>query len=265
MGAGKSPAFSFYPKDYESDECVKLMSLEQEGAYLRLLCHAWLEGSIPADVPSLAAICRVKPSKMAKLWPGIARCWTEKDGRFFNGRQEREREKQRAFSRKNVENGRKGGRPRNPTVSSGLPKRKPRKSVPFPFPSSSATNEQRTTEGADAPPMATDWSREATDDYREAYKADPKPWFFGQVKPIAKEHGWGKTRPALQAYMRETPIELLNISKVLPVRIMGGHSITTATALMRAGPQARPPTTAGEKSVQAAARYLERRSGGGDG
>lgn len=45
----KSPAFQWYPKDILSSERVQVMSLEEEGAYRRLLDYCWLGGSIPAD------------------------------------------------------------------------------------------------------------------------------------------------------------------------------------------------------------------------
>lgn len=105
----KAPAFQFYPKDYESDENVKMMSLEQEGAFLRLLCHSWLHGSIPSEVAALAKICRVPPSKMARLWPGVAPCFTEKTaGRMVNPRQERDRAAQEQHRAERAEAGKRG-------------------------------------------------------------------------------------------------------------------------------------------------------------
>jgi uncharacterized protein YdaU (DUF1376 family) len=38
----RSPAFQFYPRDYISDPVVQMMSLEERGAYVQLLCAAWL-------------------------------------------------------------------------------------------------------------------------------------------------------------------------------------------------------------------------------
>jgi hypothetical protein len=35
---GKSPAFQFYPKDFLTDENVRVMSLQERGAYITLLC-----------------------------------------------------------------------------------------------------------------------------------------------------------------------------------------------------------------------------------
>jgi hypothetical protein len=95
---GKSPAMPWYGKDFYDDEHVKLMSLEQEGAYQRLLWHAWSHGSIPADVESLAKLFGVPKARAVKLWPGIAPCWTEVDGRLRQKRLDRVRGDQREHS-----------------------------------------------------------------------------------------------------------------------------------------------------------------------
>lgn len=50
--------FPFFPADYLGDEKVKLMSLTAEGAYLRLLCHQWAEGSIPANRSAIVLLCK---------------------------------------------------------------------------------------------------------------------------------------------------------------------------------------------------------------
>ena len=68
--------------------------------------------------------------------------------------------------------------------------------------------------------MATNWNREAVDDFRAAYSADPPKQFLAQVKAVAQKFGWSATRPALRAYMDETPeYQYLNIPKVLAVKI----------------------------------------------
>ena len=45
------PWFSFYPSDWLSSLSTTLMTLEQRGAYIQLLCHAWLSKTnlLPAD------------------------------------------------------------------------------------------------------------------------------------------------------------------------------------------------------------------------
>lgn len=89
----KSPAFQFYPGDYLADPKVAAMTTEAEGAYMRLLCYAWIDGGIPSDHAMLAPMCKLTPERFEAVWPMLARCWTpSEDGtRLTNPRQERER------------------------------------------------------------------------------------------------------------------------------------------------------------------------------
>ena len=50
------PAFQFYPADWLGSQRVALLSLEEEGAYIRLLAYCWQHGSIPADTDRLARL-----------------------------------------------------------------------------------------------------------------------------------------------------------------------------------------------------------------
>jgi uncharacterized protein YdaU (DUF1376 family) len=43
----RSPAFQFYADDFIAGTAD--MSAEEVGAFIRLLCHQWSKGSIPAD------------------------------------------------------------------------------------------------------------------------------------------------------------------------------------------------------------------------
>lgn len=48
----KSPAFQFYPKDWLSSRGVRMMTSEQRGWYIQLLCEAWeseVQGTLPND------------------------------------------------------------------------------------------------------------------------------------------------------------------------------------------------------------------------
>ncbi len=73
----------------------------------------------------------------------------------------------------------------------------------------------------DAPPVAraTDWNREAAEDFKAVYGGTPPDQFFAQVKPVARKFGWARTRLVLREYMAETPLEFLAIPKVLAVRV----------------------------------------------
>lgn len=88
------PWFKFYPKDFLSDERVKLMDHAQVGAYALLLCHQWTEGSIPADRHELSRLLKILPEDFDSLWERIEPCFvrhlTDKK-RLLNVRLDEER------------------------------------------------------------------------------------------------------------------------------------------------------------------------------
>jgi uncharacterized protein YdaU (DUF1376 family) len=96
----RSPAFQFYPKDFLSDENVRMMSLQERGAYITLLSLCWIEGSLPADPSMLARLCGTPVAAFRRLWPALERCFRlvpTDPSRLVHPRLEREREKQSAF------------------------------------------------------------------------------------------------------------------------------------------------------------------------
>ncbi len=140
----KSPAFQFYPKDFLSDENVRVMSLQECGAYIRLIALCWIEGTLPVDTERLARLVGVPLATFRKIWPALDPCFrahpTNSD-RLIHPRLEREREKQENFRRRQSDNGRRGGRPKKPeeshekamgfeTESGGFSRLKPNQSQP---------------------------------------------------------------------------------------------------------------------------------------
>lgn len=103
----KSPAFQFYPADYTSSQRVRLLTLEEEGAYINLLCSCWLHGSIPAD-PAMAARL-VGKGCSATLATTVLTMFTPSSqaGRLVHERLERERLKQSDWREKSASGGRK--------------------------------------------------------------------------------------------------------------------------------------------------------------
>ena len=103
----KSPAFQFYPADYASSQRVRLMTLEEEGAYINLLCSCWLHGSIPSD-PAMAARL-VGKGCSATLATTVLTMFTPSSqaGRMVHDRLERERLKQSDWREKSASGGRK--------------------------------------------------------------------------------------------------------------------------------------------------------------
>lgn len=100
----KFPAFQFYPNDWLSSTKVSLMTPAEEGAYLRLLCHAWNapDCGLPDSDEELAVLSRLGEGWFNGGSEKIRVCFTAKNGRLYNERllatrkdQERWREKSR--------------------------------------------------------------------------------------------------------------------------------------------------------------------------
>ena len=114
----KAPAFQFYAAEYLADENVQLLSLEQEGIYIRLLAYCWREGSIPAEPEKLARLCKGcsvgSLAGVLDLFHAIG-----EDGRLSHRRLDEERIKHERYRLKQAMNGARGGRPlkQNPDES----------------------------------------------------------------------------------------------------------------------------------------------------
>jgi uncharacterized protein YdaU (DUF1376 family) len=134
----KAPAFQFYAADYLADEKVGIMTLEQEGAYIRLLCYCWREGSIPADPEVLSRLCKGASTTILGLVVSCFKQHPADPSRLIHWRLETERAKQEAWRQKSSEGGKKssGGR------SGGKTPQKPNQSAAMDQP---AANHQSTT------------------------------------------------------------------------------------------------------------------------
>lgn len=119
MSTLKSPAFQFYPKDWIADARVCELSLEEEGAYIRLLNHCWLEGSVPADPARCARIigkgCSVETATTVQRLFNVCSTDTE---RLTHKRLDEEREKQKVRREQAAEAGRRSGEKRRNTANS---------------------------------------------------------------------------------------------------------------------------------------------------
>lgn len=114
----KSPAFQFYPNDWLSSTHVTLMTPAQEGAYIRLLCHAWadLDCSLPDDDTKLAVLSRMGEGWLKGGSHLVRQCFVphpHKEGRIVNERLLLEREKQRQWREKSIEGGIKSAKSRS--------------------------------------------------------------------------------------------------------------------------------------------------------
>jgi uncharacterized protein YdaU (DUF1376 family) len=103
----KAPAFQFYAADYLSDESVQLMTLEEEGAYIRLLAICWREGSIPDDDEKLSRLCKGASTTLVRVVKGCFNRCPGNASRLVHPRLEKERESQRQWREKSSEGGKK--------------------------------------------------------------------------------------------------------------------------------------------------------------
>ena len=89
--ADKLPWMPFYGTDFYNDEAVRLMSLEEEALYIRLLWWQWREGSLPGDVGDCQRLAGESLSdRLIALFPVTRNA----DGRRRNPRLEAVRQEQ---------------------------------------------------------------------------------------------------------------------------------------------------------------------------
>ena len=104
----KRPAFQFYPGDWLGSQRVSLLTLEEEGAYLRLLASCWQHGSIPADPEKIARLIgKGSSTNLATTLASMFQPHPNNPALLVHDRLEKEREKQDAWSEKCREGGKK--------------------------------------------------------------------------------------------------------------------------------------------------------------
>ena len=99
----KSPSFQFYPKDFLADINVQVMTMEERGVYITMLCSAWIENGIPADPEYIKRLCNYAEKsngRWEKIWSIVRPRFYEKKGRLFNHRLDKEKKKQKEWKKK---------------------------------------------------------------------------------------------------------------------------------------------------------------------
>lgn len=107
MAPNKSPAFQFYPKDFLSGTAT--MSLQEVGAYVRLLCYAWDTGSVPAEGDERARIMVCSKAQERELWKKVGKKFVLVNDVYLNERMEDERQKQAEYRRRQSDKGKASG------------------------------------------------------------------------------------------------------------------------------------------------------------
>lgn len=112
----KPPYFPLYPKDLLADDLVLAMCTEGFGAYVRLLCAAWVAtpaATVPANDDVLARLAGLTPHRWSELKAAVLAPWRPtSDGRLVQPRLLDEYLKADRKIRANKANGKRGGRPR---------------------------------------------------------------------------------------------------------------------------------------------------------
>ncbi len=87
---------------------TRMMSAEEVGAYIRLLCHQWDTGYIPNHDNTICRLCGIDQSRFSHVWLNLlSKFQLCEDGYFRNPRLEQERAKQKAYREKQSENANK--------------------------------------------------------------------------------------------------------------------------------------------------------------
>jgi uncharacterized protein YdaU (DUF1376 family) len=144
----KAPAFQFYPTDYIASQRVQMLTLEEEGAYIRLLCYCWQHGSIPSDIDQLTRLIgKGGSTTVARVVAAMFQ--PSADGeRLLHDRLEQERTKQQLWREKSAEGGRKSSDKRKGGSTTLQPPHQPKGNIPSPSPSPTPviTNKEETAE-----------------------------------------------------------------------------------------------------------------------
>lgn len=115
----KPPAFQFFPADWLSSQRVQMMTLEEEGAYIRLLCYCWSHGSIPDDPAKIARL--LGKSVSTDVVTNVQRMFTVRcndDSALTHERLELERERQKQRKLQTADAGRKSAQNRKNATKS---------------------------------------------------------------------------------------------------------------------------------------------------
>lgn len=106
----KSPSFQFYPGDWLASQRVQLMTLEEEGAYIRLLCYCWVHGSIPSDPAAISRL--IGKGGSTTLVSTIVTMFQADGDKLVHERLESERSKQAEWREKSSLGGKKSAKVR---------------------------------------------------------------------------------------------------------------------------------------------------------
>jgi len=135
----KSPAFQFYPDEWLTDRIVAMMTPEQEGAYIRLVCYCWLDNdlSLPDNDEQLSVLARISKCGL-ELVKSKFKPHPIKEGFLTHSRLQKEYKKQLAWREKSAKGGKKSAAQRTENkqkLKGGSICLQPKSNTPSPSPS----------------------------------------------------------------------------------------------------------------------------------
>jgi hypothetical protein len=93
----KAPSFQFYPKDWETDEQVRMMDFAERGFFLTCLNHSWLNDGLPERAEDMAKLFGASRRQTEKLWAKVRICFVFSEKRWRNTKQEVQRSESETF------------------------------------------------------------------------------------------------------------------------------------------------------------------------
>lgn len=105
---GRPPSFQLYPRDLLTSRTVLAMTPAGRGAYLFLLCHAWLSddpGALPDDRSLLAALAGMAPDQWREVENEVLAAFRHTDRGYVQDRLRGERAAQRKRFQRSVQGG----------------------------------------------------------------------------------------------------------------------------------------------------------------
>ena len=120
------PYFRLYAAELLADENTAAFNVAELGAWLRLVCSCWVNGSIPDDPKRLAGLMHTSEEAGAELWLSISDRFAPhptQEGRLVSRRLERERTEATEAREARVRGGLESARVRRERTGSAQPER----------------------------------------------------------------------------------------------------------------------------------------------
>lgn len=115
----KAPAFQFYAADWLADERLVSLSLEEQGAYVRILAFAWRAKTVSSDPKVIARLigCGCTPEVASGAMAMLERCHSDAS-RCYSPMLEQRRAEQAANRAKKSKSGSLGGKAKSARTKS---------------------------------------------------------------------------------------------------------------------------------------------------